>query len=537
MKDTLLKWKIEEYEVLSETEKQVKVKVNALYPVTSKNGRKYTFEEMLESGRTMSGKLINVNHNDSRKIGNVDWAKANRKTQILEVEGTINKEPYTYMVKNHDSKIKGWSVQADFRHAQCIHCSDKFDTMEALKTHLVEKEHIHNIEFEPKDIVFNGLALVIEPEVPGIPNTSYMSETVGTRNFGSLEEMINTLESEDDSWLLNKFGNNRDEKPMSKNYAIENKGSPVAPSSKTYTKEELQKVIMPQTPVKVEAVSPTLNTVETPMLNVANEKIVLKEAAAIGKLIFEEESCTPFEQCVKDGGTPEECAAKFKETVQRNKTNKAIADTVNEIIDAVSKPVVFEYAKDDLSWNTKISDLQRQIENRLTTVASEIVDVTNKWNSKASELMASIEAIKPYDDKLLTEKIGKLEESEVKAAELLTNKVTELHTQIKTIQEKLLLKDADVEAIKKAVVLADKMVLNLVAEKGAISEAFEQFKLENTKKLSDTELRVKETQVKLENTIDKIKPQFKGVAKDTVKTKETNDPVVGNPMEQHRRVS
>jgi hypothetical protein len=124
---------------------------------------------MLESARTMNGKLINVNHNDGRKIGNVDWAKANRQTQFMEVEGTVNKEPYTYMVKNHDPKIKGWSVQADFRQAQCIHCSKKFDTMETLKEHLLKEEHISNIEFEPKDIVFNGLALVVDPEVPGIP--------------------------------------------------------------------------------------------------------------------------------------------------------------------------------------------------------------------------------------------------------------------------------------------------------------------------------------------------------------------------------
>ena len=563
MKDTLLKWRIEEYEILSETQNQVKVRVKPLYPVTSKNGRKYTFDEMLESARTMNGKLINVNHNDTRKIGNVEWAKANKQTQFMEVEGTINKEPYTYMVKNHDSKIKGWSVQADFRHAQCIHCSEKFDTMEALKTHLVEKEHIHNIEFEPKDIVFNGLALVIDPEVPGIPNTSYMSETVGTRNFGSLEEMINTLEAEEDSWLLNKFGNNRDEKSMSKNYAIENKGSPVAPTSKTYTKEELQKTIMPETKKeasdKVDVKSPSLNTVETPVLNVAVEKVMLKEAASIGKLIFEEESCTPFEQCVKDGGTPEECAAKFKETVQRNKTNRTVAETVNALIDAVSKPIVLEIAKDDTSWNTKISMLQHNIENRLTTAASEFVDVTNKWNSKVAELMASIDAIKPYNDAPLKEAIANikpfddkpLREMDLRQEEIIANlnkNLLEVNTKVNAIKIPDVPAPYDDSKLKEIIAsqkrdfetvlaVADK---NIAETKKTLEERIEALKKEKDglkETLEKQDLKLKEALVRTDNLEDKQQPVFKGVAKSTVKAKDIKDPVVGNPLEQHRRVS
>jgi hypothetical protein len=339
--------------------------------------------------------------------------------------------------------------------------------------------------------------------------------------------MVNQLEAED-SWLLNKFGN-RSERNMSKNYAIENKGSPVAPTSKTYSKEELQKVTMPETPLTPIKNIADLGIPETPAPNITLEKVTLKEAAAIGKLVYEEETCTPFEQCIKDGGTPEECAAKFKETAQRNNTNKAITDTVNEIIDWLSKPVVMEVAKDDLSWQSKIDTLQTQL------------------NALPKDDLGWKE-IKPYDDssmgkaiEMLKQTVGIINDTTEKEHKESLESIKTLTENLAQTTQKITLIETEQLKVKETFEkLLDKADKNIVETRKTLEERIETLKKENKTLQETVETQaktIKETAVRTDNLEDKQKPSFKGATSKGLTPKPPEDPVVGNPMDTHRRVS
>lgn len=182
---------LSEFQIVGESLNKVKFKANVLKPGLSRNGRLYMPDEILEAGRTLAFKPINVNHT-KRVVGNVDWAKADKKSHILEVSGTVNKEPEVSLLKMHDPKITGFSVQADFFSAECLHCKKQFPDMEALKEHLISEEKIHNFNYAPRDLIFNGLAICESPEMPGVPSaTSYeLSEKV---KFGTLEEFYDTV--------------------------------------------------------------------------------------------------------------------------------------------------------------------------------------------------------------------------------------------------------------------------------------------------------------------------------------------------------
>lgn len=594
MKNETIKWDIKEYEILDETEKQVKVRINALRPVKSRNGRVYTFNEMLESGRTLSRKPINVNHNDSRIVGNTDWAKANKQTQILEVTGIVNREPYVYMLKNHDAKIKGWSVQADFLHAKCTKCPSTFEGMAELKTHLIKEHHIQNIEYEPQDILFNALALVVDPEVPGIPGTSHViTETVGTRHFGSLEEMVNSFEAENNSWLLKKFSgtiNEMEKEKLNNNPPNKPSGSGPPYQVKTelpikeaedekpktekkqygsmdecmkdgHSKEECMRMLG-----KEEEMPPKK---EEPMMET---KLTLK---ALEKLTVKEEEKFSMDACVASGKSEEECAAMAKEKREAKEYKQAATAKLNELIEAYNG---IQIPVDDKSWSDRIDHLQRTVENRLTSVASDIVSATNKWNSEVAKVTEAIEAIpkeewkqplaeavqsiqanitneskkltealnaipkddlgwreiKPYDDaplKATMETLGKTltdnlaqTASKTQLTEV-TSKLTEYATKLSALEteNKTLREDHTKvkEMYEKNLAAFEKDIKEYYKPIEDRTKDLEKKLSETTVELDKTKKSLQETTTLAENTQDKIAPKFKGNAKTTVHSDST----------------
>jgi hypothetical protein len=571
---------IKEYEVINESQNQVKIAVKALRPVTSRNGRKYTFNEILESHKTMRHKPINVNHDDSRCIGNTDGSKITDK-QTMEVYGTVNKEPYVYMIKTHDPKITGWSVQADFKIAKCTHCNKEFQSMETLKTHLIEVEHIHNISFEPVDIEFNGLALVLSPEVPGVPNTSH--EIRETAYLMTLEETIDKLESQNDLWLLNKISNKLEDSPIMSKVVVhpEITHAAVGRTQAVVTNNKFSlnldsKADAPLISDKSMPVTPTLNATETQPQKEAIQpltettlpketatKIVLKEAVQIGKLVFEAEECTPFEQCVKDGGSPEECARKFKETVKRNSNLKAIESTVNALIEAVNKPIVFEHtqpaAYDDKPIREMIASIKPFDDSKLKEAIANIPKDDFGWRDIKSfdpaPLIAKIEEVAKtvpaaYNDKALKESLAnlkipditplteKLATYETKLATLtdenktLKETLTTIETQNKKITESLETKLKEYDSIKKAVLIADHAVSETAKAKSVFEQKFEKIEAENRllrETVEKQEKTLKETQIRTDNLEDKQQPNFKGHNKTVVEAKQATPNFTYNP--------
>jgi hypothetical protein len=286
-------------------------------------------------------------------------------------------------------------------------------------------------------------------------------------------------------------------------------------------------------------------TVEKPADPPALHTITLRESVSIPKVILEDEQCTPFEQCIKDGGTPEECKLQFMETQTRNKNNKAIAETINKIVDVVSQPIFM----DSKNWDERIDHVQKNIENRLTTVASEIVDVTNKWNSEISKVTESIAAIKPFNDAQIQAKIVEVEAKIPKPYDDSTLKAsipkayddkaikemivaipkyddapikTEIATmkesvkEIQTLKETMAQQKKDFETL---LTVADK---NISETKKTLEERIVEL-TKNNKDLKETvekqEKVIKETTILSENTAEKLKPQFKGKSKDAVEEK------------------
>lgn len=533
---------ITEWKTVDAGQKTIRIKGIALKgDAVSKNNRRYIAMELKKATNTWLNKPVNINHDNSKKAGHITWMDYDDAAELLTYEAEINKEPYVSMLRNHSAEIKGVSIQADYLFNRCAKCNAKFYAEEEWHSHMAKEHFVHDLPSQPHGIIGNALSLVLSPAIPGYGGTSVELAEMAKLQFSRLCEIITKVEMEKEEYMSNKIGDKAAVHPVSR-MAFESKpyiyesavtkeaqadvppaktedpkkeeqcpegeewnGSKCVPKAKkdaefppAKTEEKapfkVEAVTLPQTtekPVVIETVKVTLTEVQAPQ----PKTIVLKEAKAIGKLVYEEEQCTPFEQCIKDGGTPEECAKQFKETVKRNNTNKAVVGAVNEIIDVVSKPIQIELPQIDESWKTqtkqlaesinlsneRISLMQKEIENRLTSVASDIVSVTNQWNKAVEKLTDAINklpapyndtplkeaiaAIKPYDDAPIKEAILKITIYDDKPTQEQLAKLADTLKEIPVLKEMLSQKDADVEAIKKAVAIADKMVLNLMQEK------------------------------------------------------------------------
>lgn len=553
---------IREYEIINESQNQVKVAVKALRPVTSKNGRKYTFNEILESHKTMRHKPINVNHDDNRCIGNTDGSKIDEQ-QTMEVYGTVNKEPYVGMIKNRDPKITGWSVQADFKIAKCVHCSKEFQTMETLKKHLIEDEHLHNINFEPVDIEFNGLALVVSPEVPGVPNTSHeIRETV---NFMTLEETIDNLEGQNDLWLLNKISNNTEKNNLMSKIIVRpevthaavghtqtvvtnaSKDLPLTPSKVENEEKKLEasppssplevKPVIVEAPVKNEVANNTVTNsagfdvgvgLETPKLTETVKLITLKESK-VGEVVWQPIQFESFDVMLKVTNDEVLAGRWLKQNREINESFKVLSDALNELVRENNKPLTVNLP--EFKFNAQ--PLKESFNSIIGTIKTELTSIHESINAIPKDdlgwkefkpfdpapVYAKIEEVAKkipvaYDDKLLKEQVTNIKIPDINP---LTEKLTTLETKFATLEaENKTLKEAVTAQKKDFADILNVADRNILATQKSFEERIAEFKKEN-KTLKETvekqEKIIKETVIRTDNLEDKQQPLYKGVNK------------------------
>jgi hypothetical protein len=449
------RWEAKTFKIVEVSRDKIRITGVAVHAgETSKNQNRYVREALIKATNTWIGKPLIVNHKANEVVGNVELMDFDEETNNLNYTALVNKQPLVNMIRDKSTAVRGVSIGADYLAIKCSKCGGKFQTEEEWYNHATNQEYMRNLPREPHGIIGKDLSLVLAPEIPGCNTTVGIAETAP--HMMGLEELFNMVISE---------SGNKSKKQM---------------TEQTNKIEE----------AKVE-VKPLPKTTQ------------IREALTIPKVVYEEEECTPFEQCIKDGGSPEECKLKFIETQKRNSNNKALFETVNKIVEALNQPVTAP--ADDTSWIDRIDSLQKNIENRLTSVASEIVSVTNKWNSELAKVSESIGSIKPYDDSALKEMIAAIPKDDLGWKEL---KIPEAYNDA-PIKEIIAKATKDFETV---LAVADK---NIAETRKTLEERIKELTDKNIK-LTETvqtqEKKLQETATLTENTADKLEPKFKGKA-------------------------
>ena len=101
----------------------------------SKNNRKYVDEVIQRSTYTLVNKPLTINHDDSRIVGNVEWAEP--ENGVMEYLAVVKKQPYVDLIRRRDPRIKGVSVDAGYMHAKCVECGNRYYDLESLQEHMV----------------------------------------------------------------------------------------------------------------------------------------------------------------------------------------------------------------------------------------------------------------------------------------------------------------------------------------------------------------------------------------------------------------
>ena len=190
----------ESFKVESIGKNTVKVRGVALRAdAISKNNRKYVKEELVKAARTWINKPVTINHDANRIAGHIDWMEF--EDPLLEYLMTIKKQPYVDMFRNHDKKIKGVSVEADYLYNRCAKCGERFYDEEAWQNHMVEKHLLKDLPTEPHGIKGTFLSVVVDPEVPGVPGTTTeLWETLRKSTPLKLLETVTKIKKEQLEW-------------------------------------------------------------------------------------------------------------------------------------------------------------------------------------------------------------------------------------------------------------------------------------------------------------------------------------------------
>lgn len=195
----------EAFKVESTGPNTVKIKGVAIpQATTSKNKRYYIDEEMIRAARTWIGKPFNVNHDNRRIIGNVDWMEYDN--GAMEYLVTVKKQPFVDMLRNHDERIKGVSIEADYLYNRCRKCGDRFYDAETFITHMHNDHGLEVSEEEPHGIKGSFLSLVVSPEEPGVEGTTFeLYETLRTRSPMQLLETVTKNKKEEENEMRKKL--------------------------------------------------------------------------------------------------------------------------------------------------------------------------------------------------------------------------------------------------------------------------------------------------------------------------------------------
>jgi hypothetical protein len=204
------RWYVPDLAVKSDPAWGNKVKVRGVAipgGVVSRNNRRYVKREIELAARSLIGKPITVNHDNTKIIGHIEDAEFEENG--LEYVGWITKQPYvdkmrdrasvqagemdaeSYFMKWNVQPINGVSIDAGYRYNRCIHCGERFTDLQVWNTHMWEKHQVKSdLREEPHGIVMKALSAVEPPETPGVSAaTIELAETVG----GGLSQLLETV--------------------------------------------------------------------------------------------------------------------------------------------------------------------------------------------------------------------------------------------------------------------------------------------------------------------------------------------------------
>jgi len=550
-------WLTPEFKVKPTDGKTVKIKGKAIPRETiSRNNRKYVDEELRRAARTFIDTPVTENHHDwmehKNHLGKVNWMEYEDGSleYVAEVwNPSMVAELRLYAQNPGASKVRGVSIEADFLHIKCAKCGEQFYAEETWRDHMVNVERVRDLPLEPHGIRGRALSIVTGTEIPGVMgNTLEVMETV-ERGVSQLLETVIKYGLEEEKIKLDKI-------------AVRQNDSHVAVGrTKTITDTDVSDAIYGKP--KVEAVTPTLNAektlepktpIEEPAIPAVvapaitetilrpAETITLKESQlttineiTAAKLSLGEPfgGYSDFAACVKanqDKDNPEAYCGKIKHETEEMVTVRAnikqITQKLNEIIQEQNKPTKVSLPEvkapapyDDKPLRETISGIKPYDDKELREMIAAIPKDDLGWKeiklfdpAPITAKIAEVEAKIPvaYNDASLQASIKALQEGEVKAAELLTGKTAELHSQIKTLTE-------TIEKYRKEnqdlLAAADHNVKEFIQKKQVEDKA----KDEELKKLKETvenqAVKLQETAKLAENTDDKLKPQFKGHSK------------------------
>jgi hypothetical protein len=427
-----------------------------------------------------------------------------------------------------------------------------------------DKHFIKTEPTQPFGILGQALSLVEAPQEPGVAGTTIeVMETVQT----GLDRLVETIIKTGEERMANKEIEGKVATEKVTMIAWNQKQTGGADVVKT---DKLTITTVPEAAPEVEPQKFGNKSTETPLTEKVKETkapITLKEVKAPPKLNLDEDApklklgepfagYTDFADCVaknKDKENPEAYCGSIKHEAEGEMLfKKRTAETVNGIIDfipalqntvkEVSKDVtdridalpkddtswkgllmaipkddlswkehVENHPKDDTSWNQKLVDS----EQRLTTQIKQL-DETFKglpkddvsWQPLAAYLKESVEKLlkeMPAINEGFEKKLVEVKASIVEGDKQATDKYTKIEEWYKT---NLAAYEKDLKEYWKP--LEEKLK--------TIEAQLKESEAKKVQETADLTAKVQDLTTKTDNLEDKLKPQFKGKSKESVKT-------------------
>lgn len=462
---------------------------------TSRNGRHYMREALLRAVNTFIGVPLTVNHNDKEIIGNVEEMDYDEGTDTLRYVADVKKEPYVTLIKQRSTEVKGVSIQADYQRDRCPKCKKEgFLDQLAFEAHMAKEHLIRNIKAGPWGIIGRALSLVFGNEIPGLNTTVNIAETA-PKGFDSLIETVERFEMSKEK--MNKF-------PEVK----EKHETPTAPETKVATEQKIepakatQKIAEPCSP-ELKACVDALIAQGKPEESAwaicrskIGETVVLKESK-IAPIVWNPINFESFDIIVKEMKDELRAGQTCKQNREINEAFKNVVATLNEIVVEANKPTTIRFPpapEDDVSWKLNLKELKESLailETKLTQELKRIIEAIPKDDLTWKEILAKL----PSDDLTWKETLAKLQPDDLGWKD----------------------KFKEYDTIKTAVIKADENVLEI---KKGFDEKMRMLEQENVdlkkKQEEKSEKQTKETvetNTRLDNLEDKLKPKFKGSEK------------------------
>lgn len=166
------KWVVP-FEVGNRKGKKVIIRGQALFPLVSKNLRRYIEEELVRSARTLANGYIDVNHEWSLWAATQEGHKPHLKGNVIDAEFEDGAIEYVGQV-NHPEYFEKLLDGSKLTESQYF---DKWGKkpIRHVSVDAIYRFHDAGEDWqgvEPHGIRFNGLSMVEDPEIPGVAGTT-----------------------------------------------------------------------------------------------------------------------------------------------------------------------------------------------------------------------------------------------------------------------------------------------------------------------------------------------------------------------------